>query len=73
MNDKIPTPRTDAYVRESFAFGPPAHADFARQLERELAVAMDALRMIADQDDELTAHGAIDRIEAMRREFEEGK
>lgn len=74
---EIPTPRTDAYVRQHFSFGPPAHVDFARQLERENAVMREALARVRAQSDgpvsEDLAANALYDVDEMRRAFEEGK
>lgn len=51
-------------------------ADFARQLERELALALDVLDDVRAEDFSGfsdRADMALDRIMNMRREFEEGR
>lgn len=75
---EIATPRTDALVVSYLD----AKA-LARQLERKLAVTLEALQHITlTEDDDLkvsrngmfrSAISAIQRIEAMRRQYEEGK
>jgi hypothetical protein len=47
MNTESDTPRTDDF--EDGCINPVAWADFARQLERELADAMAALRNLTDE------------------------
>jgi hypothetical protein len=47
MNTEPDTPRTDDF--EDGCINPIAWADFARQLERELAAAMAALRNLANE------------------------
>jgi hypothetical protein len=85
MTDTIPTPRTDAVSWEHGLTGEDlCFADFARQLERELAVAMDALNWVSNMDqngrpvrDELdmfnVAGKTVQILERMRRKYEENK
>jgi hypothetical protein len=82
MTDTMPTPRTDAIDLEGNSAAELER--LCRQLERELAVAMDALNWISDMDpngmpvrDELdmfnVAGKTVQAIEKMRRKFEENK
>ncbi len=71
------TPRTDAYYAKKDSYKV-ADADFARQLERELAVALEALLGIAaptwgEGKHPKAADEALDRVMAMRRAYEEGQ
>ena len=71
------TPRTDAFIEERVGLGnetfiyAPALADFARQLERELAVATLGLELLRKHRHE--AEQALVAMEHMRLAYEEGK
>jgi hypothetical protein len=73
MTDTMPTPSTDALLRRQWKEGDYKYVDseseltdFARQLERELAVAMECLL----QEGYI---GMLTEIDAMRRKWEENK
>jgi hypothetical protein len=82
MNDTMPTPRTDLFLAcvdgDSRLVNPSRATDFARQLERELAVAIEGLISIAaptwgEGKHPKLAEDTIDRVNAMRRKWEENK
>jgi hypothetical protein len=91
MTDTMPTPRCDARNSHAIRIGDVTYRiddsisrDFARQLEKELSVAIDALNWISDMDpngrpvrDELdmfnVAGKTVQAIEKMRRKWEENK
>jgi hypothetical protein len=78
-----PTPRTDAAVELAHTGCDHVEGEFARQLERELAVAMDALDECwnacnpAQDETSRYIYGALvdvfPTLKAMRRAYEEGK
>lgn len=75
------TPRTDAEYFTSYDGSdidgwksqPVVPANFARQLERELAEALAALQFYVMSDEENTASLAINRIHVLRKKYEERK
>jgi hypothetical protein len=83
--DQIPTPRTDAQVFREPGGRYVVKSDCATQLERELAVALDALRSCSQGTygaglnygephiEAETAREALEEVEAMRRAAAEGR
>jgi hypothetical protein len=77
MSDHIPTPRTDAFLDGEG--DTPRVVEFARQLERELAVALATLELWRDRAFDANAGeefveiaSLLGELKTMRRDYEEG-
>ena len=82
MEEKSDTPRTDAAAQFVSHFGWQVHADFARDLERELATATrerDEARAIANDRDAMVDHrdraltAMYQRVDVITRERDEAR